>query len=604
MSLAYVVDGETELDSELFNPIIDRVNGDAGPLANMRAGVANVLDYPGVDPTGVADSVAGIASASGDAAVAVGDDARSLVRLAPGKSFRIGRRVPGSQTNGGVFLDTGVDLDGAGATLLLADNSSFVTNRFPIFEAENDEWSYVADHYATITADVAVGDVQLTVASTSGFNSGDPVFLRLNDNAWDSNEVKDTLYAKVLTVDGGTTLTLDRPVLAACDVSEQSANNKVIQKLWNPNVGGFVRNLTLIDPLDESSSAELGIDLRYMRSVVVENIVAENPGAGAVLLVYCESSVLRNIHVRKSVKQGDQGSKGRAIGMWNSKQVRVENLYAEQFEGAAIFLESYCRQVEFDGLHIVNNFPDRDDAGTALIFVVQGSQAHFRNVLIEGNGGCALLDEGGTTGNEISFENLWVNTASQLLQIPLTMCVGTLRIGDAIYGELVRRTVPFRVTASMGASFDLPTGLYRRVRIFVTDTTGITAFYVLNTEGGLGVITVTGTLVSNTLVDIPTAGNYGSVWPFNDVDTKQIGIYTDGTVPDGVYGFVEVEYWPTVTDDQSDGRQELALVNPPAYTISNLTIDRTFDADSTSTAELADVLGTLIADLQQSGWIA
>lgn len=45
MSLSYVVDGETELDSELFNPIIDRVNGDAGPLANMRAGVANVLDF-------------------------------------------------------------------------------------------------------------------------------------------------------------------------------------------------------------------------------------------------------------------------------------------------------------------------------------------------------------------------------------------------------------------------------------------------------------------------------------------------------------------------------------------------------------------------------
>lgn len=45
MSLSYVVDGETELDSELFNPIIDRVNGDAGPLANMRAGTVNILDY-------------------------------------------------------------------------------------------------------------------------------------------------------------------------------------------------------------------------------------------------------------------------------------------------------------------------------------------------------------------------------------------------------------------------------------------------------------------------------------------------------------------------------------------------------------------------------
>ena len=34
------------------------------------------------------------------------------------------------------------------------------------------------------------------------------------------------------------------------------------------------------------------------------------------------------------------------------------------------------------------------------------------------------------------------------------------------------------------------------------------------------------------------------------------------------------------------------------YTIADLTADRTYDADSTSTAELADVLGTLINDLK------
>lgn len=38
-----------------------------------------------------------------------------------------------------------------------------------------------------------------------------------------------------------------------------------------------------------------------------------------------------------------------------------------------------------------------------------------------------------------------------------------------------------------------------------------------------------------------------------------------------------------------------------AYTITNLTNDRTFDADATSTAELADVLGTLINDLKSYG---
>ena len=38
-------------------------------------------------------------------------------------------------------------------------------------------------------------------------------------------------------------------------------------------------------------------------------------------------------------------------------------------------------------------------------------------------------------------------------------------------------------------------------------------------------------------------------------------------------------------------------------TPANLTATRTFDADATSTAELADVLGTLIEDLKSKGII-
>ena len=40
-----------------------------------------------------------------------------------------------------------------------------------------------------------------------------------------------------------------------------------------------------------------------------------------------------------------------------------------------------------------------------------------------------------------------------------------------------------------------------------------------------------------------------------------------------------------------------------AYTVTNDTPDREFDADATSTGELADVLGTLISDLQSKNII-
>lgn len=38
-----------------------------------------------------------------------------------------------------------------------------------------------------------------------------------------------------------------------------------------------------------------------------------------------------------------------------------------------------------------------------------------------------------------------------------------------------------------------------------------------------------------------------------------------------------------------------------AYTVTNVTADRAYDANATTLDELADVLGTLIADLQAYG---
>lgn len=47
----------------------------------------------------------------------------------------------------------------------------------------------------------------------------------------------------------------------------------------------------------------------------------------------------------------------------------------------------------------------------------------------------------------------------------------------------------------------------------------------------------------------------------------------------------------------------LEIGTPPTYTPSNVTPDRSFDADTVAVAELADVVGTLIADLQTMGLV-
>ena len=61
-------------------------------------------------------------------------------------------------------------------------------------------------------------------------------------------------------------------------------------------------------------------------------------------------------------------------------------------------------------------------------------------------------------------------------------------------------------------------------------------------------------------------------------------------------------------EEQDDWNEEIertinGLLAPTTSwaAITNVTTDRTYDADATSTAELADVLGTLIADLRTKG---
>ena len=56
--------------------------------------------------------------------------------------------------------------------------------------------------------------------------------------------------------------------------------------------------------------------------------------------------------------------------------------------------------------------------------------------------------------------------------------------------------------------------------------------------------------------------------------------------------------WHAFSPDKEDSTGQTTIEK---YKISNLTLDRAYNANSTSTAELADIIGTLIRDLDKSG---
>lgn len=537
-------------DADAIEDVI--VNGLGMPTAAEAAEVATTTERldsrvfdvraDGAQGTGAVDTTA-IAATVALASARVTMDTRTTVALAPAGTHKVGRLVTGSSINGGIRLEPGVSLDGEGATLLLDNNSAFITNRWPIYPVDNQ----VGGLSATITADVGQGDTQYTVSSSTGFVADDWVFVRMTDNPWDDVEVKDTAFAKVVSIDSGTTMTLDRPALADCDVSDTTAGNKVIQKLYGFVDGGGISNLTLVNPMTGSANSEIAIDLRYVRNFEVANIAADQPGAGALAYAYCENILTRNLRVRRSDMQGGQTSKGRVLGAWNSKNLTYQNISAEYFEGVACFFESYCRGVVIDGMHLVNNHPDRVQASYPIFQIAQSCDVSVRNFTLEGLGGTSLVEGGGTeASNIVAFEGITtINTDTPMLGIPLGQINGPLRLYGVPYTSRVTWVYDLEIPNddNVGTWRFLPEGLYRSITVYVSSTTGITNLSISNyTSGTLG--DIKGQLVSGQPVKIPNAGFAGTNYPFNNFPNKAFYLATDATVPAGATLRMILDYWP------------------------------------------------------------
>jgi hypothetical protein len=83
------------------------------------------------------------------------------------------------------------------------------------------------------------------------------------------------------------------------------------------------------------------------------------------------------------------------------------------------------------------------------------------------------------------------------------------------------------------------------------------------------------------------------------VDAGQFSLWMSDATDSGADGDLILRTKRGADDNQST--KILIKHAPEAYTVTNDVVDRAFDADSTSVAELADVLGTLINDLQNRG---
>lgn len=492
------------------------------------------------------------------------------------KSYGVSRRAVGSQSRGGIYVRRGVNLDFNGCKLVLlasgvtSSNCDFITYKSPL-HADKDG---TATTNWTISGNVAAGDTNLTVSSSAGATVGDEVFVRLNDNAYDSAEAKQTYFAIVTDVPDATHITVDVPAPEACTVASTATANKKIHLLHEPIRGSVLRNVSLISPASGVANAEFGIRAQYLRDCLIENVIGEHVGAGVVGGGYNERLTIINPTILKCVAQSGASSKGRGVNFWNAKGITIINLHAKEFEGCATFVESYSQGIVFISPHIVNTYSGRSTS-TAIFFDSQYSHTTYISPTIEGNGS-ALFEDGSSNGQYEVLGVLQLNTRSQVKGgVKLGRMRGSFRSNWITpYTSQARYSIKIWLSASETKTVTLPHGIYFRATVEASAVTGITEFYLR--YNGTGGTNFASSLSAGAAVRISGAESYGSDYPFNNQTVHDVRIVTDGTLVAGTYVVVNVEYFRSAAAD--DGihaliQSETAI--PNAYTQTYSTADRT-----------------------------
>lgn len=507
-------------------------------------GLANVVqaEYFGADPTGAADSTAALKTAETYFAAIGGG---TLVFKAGG-SYKLSRYSV-SDNGPSIRLVAGVNYEGNGAALLQTANAGFIGN--------------VPDQTvrATITGNVAVGDVQLTVDTTAALIVGDTIGVRLGNNAYDAAETSLWFFSSVVSIDSGTTLHIDQGAPQAMVVGSTASANRAIVRFRaadNPVYQNqYIRNFKFVQ--SGAGNVEQGLSLVCTRNVTVENIYAENPGAGAVLMAYSFNNRVSNVFVSQSIQQSSQASKGRALNVWNSVDCTFRNIKADAFQGVAIFVESYCKNLLFDGVVVTNNwlaFAGTARGTTDIFTVGQQSSSHFNNLVVNGAGsGQTLFGNGGTPGTA-TFSNVTLNTTEKIkgsfnlegfsggyLSVPLDGYT-------LLYSQLKRVTQTIRLSTGMTDNTPTvkpPTGYLLGAWYWINDATGVLGDSII----GSGTVTFTPSTASQRVAIL--GGDYGTDYPLNAPGTREFHLYT-GTVNAGTNLSVEWLYIPYTVDDRQN----------------------------------------------------
>jgi len=509
-------------------------DGNRHPLSEFFGTLAAAqVFYPDAKALTVPIDVAAIQAAANYLKAAGGG---KMIFPKPTVGYVIDRLDPAVQL--GPRIEANITLEGQGLTnLILAGNCGF-------FKVQSLVGSPV-----TITANTVPTDFALQVADGTGFAMGDKVLVRIGQAAYDAGEPDYWYFAKVVSAAAGS-VTLDAPcnyTLNAASVT--NTNNRSVMKITSFVEHVTFRNLRFYDPNTGGANAEFGVRGYITGQITMEDCAGYNPGAGILYTQYVENVDGNTISIERSVRQSGQGSKGRCFNFAETKNVRIKNATARDFEGNFYVGEGGNKNVRFENVHLINTFPGR--AITTALFGLLGERSFLCDGLyVEGNQ-TALVDTGGTAikpdgewFRNLVMEPTTCDITSTIVHTDAAKLGGLVKLGATLLGPIRVATFEIDLMPSQaGRQVNLPAGWYRRVRFKINDKSGLTNLYIGNTNN-INVQMDPATLVNGVAYDASALySGIGRDYPFNDVSGKRVIYYTDATVQDKARLLVEVEYF-------------------------------------------------------------